>query len=311
MEIYKDFKPGVANCGFKTVATLGAFDGVHLGHRQIIDKVIESSKKRGLKSAVLTFERHPVSVINPERAPKLLSTQEEKLEKLKSTGIDAVFVLKFSKSIAGMSAEQFITDYLVNCIGMKTFIIGYDHKLGRDGVASTAKLQEFADKHNFDLEVVQPILQDGMVVKSSAVRKHISDGNVDLAAVLLGEQYSLSGTVVEGHGIGAKIGFPTANIKPLNEEKIVPAAGVYGGVIEIGPETKDVVMSIGPNPTFNNSDETIEVHIPDFRGDLYGKTVRIGFTRKLRDTKKFKSQEELKNQIKNDINDFITNPKTL
>ncbi|MFC1650291.1 bifunctional riboflavin kinase/FAD synthetase [Candidatus Latescibacterota bacterium] len=310
MEIYKDFKPGAANCGFKTVATLGAFDGVHLGHREIVDKVIKRSVKLGLQSAVLTFERHPVSVIKPEYSPKLLSTQDEKIERLKNIGIDSVFVLKFSKSIAGMTAEQFITEYLINCIGMKTFIIGYDHKLGKDGVASSEKLQEYADKHNFNLEIVKPIKKEGMIVKSSVIRKHISDGEVDIASILLGEDYSLAGNVVKGHGIGEKIGFPTANINPLNEEKIIPAAGVYGGWVEIEKEKRDVVISLGPKPTFNFSDETIEIHIPDFDANLYGKTLRVGFVRKLRNIKKFDSQEELKRQIENDIDNFIKKPKT-
>ncbi|MFC1490797.1 bifunctional riboflavin kinase/FAD synthetase [Candidatus Latescibacterota bacterium] len=311
MEIYKEFKPGVANCGFKTVVTLGAFDGVHLGHRKIIDKVIESSKKLGLQAAVLTFERHPVSVLNPKYSPKLLSTQDEKLEKLKKIGIDAVFVLKFSKSIADMTAEQFITDYLINCLGMKHFIIGYDHKLGKDGVASSEILQEFAIKHNFELEIIQPIRKDGILVKSSVIRKHISEGNVSIASLLLGENYSFSGKVVEGQGIGKILGYPTANISPLSVEKIIPAHGVYGGWIEIDSEKKDAVISLGPNPTFNNSVESIEIHIPDFKGNLYGKTVRAGFVRKLRNIEKFKSKEELTSQIKNDIESFITNPKNI
>ncbi|MFC1538841.1 bifunctional riboflavin kinase/FAD synthetase [Candidatus Latescibacterota bacterium] len=310
MEIYKDFKPGVANCGFKTVATLGAFDGVHLGHRKIIDKVIECSKKLKLQSAVLTFESHPVSVIKPENTPKLLSTQEEKLEKLKNIGIDSVFVLKFTKSIADMTAEKFITEYLINCLGMKMFIIGYDHKLGKDGVASSEILMEYAQKHNFDLEIVQPIEKEGRIVKSSVIRTYISDGRVDLASQLLGEHYSFSGKVVAGLGIGEKIGFPTANIIPLNKEKIIPGPGVYGGWIEIDNVNKNALISLGPKPTFDIYEKTIEIHIPDYYGDLYGKTVKVGFVRKLRNIEKFESPEELKQQINIDLENFIKNPKT-
>ncbi len=311
MEIYKDFSPGTSECGFRTVATLGAFDGLHLGHRNIIDTVNERAEQSGMQSVVLTFENHPISVIDPESTPKLLTTYEEKIEKLNGTGIDAVFVIVFTKRIAEMSAEQFISEYLVSCLGMKTFVLGYDHRFGREGVASPEKVRKYGDKYGFKVEIVKPYERDGIVVKSSAIRSLISDGSVESAAGMLGEDYSISGTVVEGRGIGLRIGFPTANILPTNPDKLIPAGGVYGGWIDIEDGTRmETVMFVGQNPTFGNNAEHIEAHIPGFEGILYGRTVRAGFVRRLRDTIKFKSKDELKRQIANDIIVFITKQNT-
>ena len=209
-----------------------------------------------------------------------------------------------------MTAEQFTAEYLKDCLGMSYFIVGYDHSLGKGGTASSKILQEYAQKFNFHLEIVRPITKDGMIVKSSTIRNHVLNGRVDLASVLLGEQYSFLGQVVEGRGCGEKIGFPTANIIPKDAGKIIPASGVYSGWIKFEDEKKDALITIGPSPTFDLEEELIEIHIPDYEGNLYGKSVRIGFVKRLRDIEKFESQEKLIQQIKNDIEKskhFITN----
>ena len=309
MKIYKDFKPTPGLCGFTTVATLGTFDGVHIGHRKILEQVKARAEQTELHAVVLTFEHHPISVLKPDFSPKLLSTLDEKLIIFEKIGIDKVFILTFTKNIADMTAEQFITEYLKDCLGMSYFIVGYDHSLGKGGTASSKILQEYAQKFNFHLEIVRPITKDGMIVKSSTIRNHVLNGRVDLASVLLGEQYSFLGQVVEGRGCGEKIGFPTANIIPKDAGKIIPASGVYGGWIEIEKEKKDAVITIGPRPTFDLKEEIIEIHIPDFEGVLYGKILRVGFVRKLRNVEKFESQLALIKQIKNDIETFISNPK--
>ena len=310
MKIYKDFKPTPKNCGFETVATLGTFDGVHIGHRHILNRVVTRAKKTGVKAVVLTFDCHPVSIIKPGFSPKLLTTLDEKLVIFESTGIDITFVLTFTKHIANMTADQFIKEYLIDCLGMNYFVVGYDHSLGKDRAASSDKLQEYSQKLNFNLEIVQPIKREGIIVNSSTIRNHVMQGRIDLASVLLGEDYSFLGQVVEGRGIGKEIGFPTANIVPINSGKIIPANGVYAGWIEIEHEKRYAVINIGPKPTFDVKEELIEIHIPDYEINLYNKILRIGFVRKLRNIEKFESKQALIQQIKNDIDNskhFITN----
>jgi len=310
MKIYKNFKPSPKNCGIKTVATLGTFDGVHIGHRHILNRVINRAEQTGIKAVVLTFDRHPVSIIKPDFSPKLLTTLDEKLVIFEKTGIDITFVLTFTKHIADMTADQFIKEYLIDCLGMNCFIVGYDHGLGKDRAASSDKLKEHAQKLSFNLEVVQPIKREGVIVNSSTIRNHVLQGRVDLASALLGEDYSFLGQVVEGRGVGKEIGFPTANIVPKNPEKIIPANGVYAGWIKIEHKKRHAVITIGPKPTFDLKEELIEIHIPDYEADLYKRILQIGFVRKLRDIEKFESKHSLIQQIKYDIDNsrhFITN----
>ena len=301
MKIYKEFEPSPENCGMKTVATLGTFDGVHIGHRKILKQVVTRAKQIGEKAVVLTFDKHPISVIRPDITPKLLTSLEEKLVIFDESGIDITFVLAFTKKIAEMTAEQFIENYLISCLGMDYFIVGYDHSFGRDRIVSSERLQKYSQKFNFNLEILQPISVEGKIVKSSIIRDHILEGKVDLAALFLGENYSLSGHIVEGRGIGKIIGFPTANMVPSDKGKIIPGSGVYSGWIEIENEHKDALITIGSRPTFDLKDELIEIHIPDYKGNLYGKTVRIGFFKRIRNIEKFETSKELIQQIKFDI----------
>lgn len=301
MKIYKDFKPTHKNCGFKTVATLGTFDGVHIGHRHILNQVITKAKQVGIKAVIITFDRHPGSIIKPDYSPKLLTTLDEKLAIFEKIGIDITFVLTFTKHIADMTADQFIKEYLIDCLGMNYFIVGYDHSLGKDRATSSEKLKEHALKLNFNLEIIQPIQREKMIVNSSTIRNHVLEGRVDLASVLLGEDYSFLGQVVEGRGIGKEIGFPTANIVLKNTGKIIPANGVYAGWIEIEHKKRYAVITIGPKPTFDLKEELIEIHIPDYEADLYKKILRVGFVRKLRNIEKFESKQALILQIKDDI----------
>ncbi len=310
MKIYKDFKPTPQNCGYKTIATLGTFDGVHIGHQLVLKQVLKKAEQTGLKAVVLTFDRHPASVIKPDFSPKLLTTLDEKLLIFEKIGINVTFVLTFTKHIADMSAEQFIKEYLIDCLGMNYFIIGYDHGLGKGRSASSEKLKEHAQKLNFNLEIIKPIKRERMIVNSSTIRNYLLEGRVDLASLLLAENYSILGQVVKGRGIGKEIGFPTANIILINPEKIVPANGVYAGWIEIENEKRYAVITIGPKPTFNIKEEFIEIHIPDYKADLYKKILRIGFKRKLRNIEKFESKQALIQQIKDDIDNskhLITN----
>ena len=316
MKVYKNFKPDKEYCGLikhpmlQTVATLGTFDGVHIGHRQILKKVIAEAKKANVNAVVLTFSQHPISVIKPDVIPRLLTTLNEKLAIFENMGIDIVFVLNFTKEIANMTARQFIKHFLIDCLGMNTFIIGYDHNIGKDRNASTENILELSKKLNFNVDILQPVKIDGVNVKSSIIRNQLLEGEVDSASVFLVEYFSLSGKIVRGRGIGKKIGFPTANLIPENTEKIIPANGVYAGWAEIEDEQPerfdklDAAIMIGPCPTFDLKEELIEVHIPDYKADLYNKVIRVGFIGKLRNIEKFASKNELIEQIRIDIDNI-------
>ena len=301
MKICNNVSPAESCCGLETTATLGTFDGVHIGHRHILHRVISHAIETGKQSAVITFDRHPASVLHPENSPKILTTLDEKLAVFETLGIDVVYVLTFTKQIADMTAEQFIVKYLLDCLGMSCFIVGYDHGFGKERKGSTDSLRELTHKYNFTLEIQQPVTYNGMIVNSSAIRIIIADGKVDMASELLGNDYSFDGSVVPGLGYGKEIGYPTANIKLSNQEKIVPADGVYTGWMRHGAEKMDAVISIGPRPTFNCDETAIEVHVPDFDGDIYDAEVSVGFRQRLRDIEKFDSKEELIEQIKKDI----------
>ena len=309
MKIYREFKPLPENCGLQTAATLGTFDGVHIGHCKILKQVVMMAEQKNVDAAVLTFDRHPVSILKPDYSPKLLTTLDEKLAIFEEIGIERTFILTFTKNIAHMTAEQFLKEYLIDCLGMKYFIIGYDHGLGKGRRSSSAELKEYARSLNFNLEIIKPIKKDRIIVKSSTIRNHVLEGRVDVASTLLGVDYSFRGHVVKGRGVGKIIGFPTANLIPNDPEKIIPANGVYSGWIEIDDAKKDALITIGPRPTFNLKEEMIEIYIPDYEGNLFEKNLQVGFIRKMRNIEKFESQQTLIKQIKKDIEHRITNQK--
>ena len=301
MRICNNISPASLCCGLESIVTLGTFDGVHAGHRSIIHDVRKYAKKRNIQSAVITFDRHPMSVIRPEKAPKLLTTLDEKLELIKKMGVDFAYIIHFTKETAEMTAEEFVETYLVKCMGMRQFIVGYDHGFGKGRKSSTKSLTELGETFDFDVKIVEPVIVDETIVSSSAVRDLIRDGNVRKASSLLERDYSITGTVETGHGVGKKIGFPTANIEPLEKNILIPGTGVYSGSLNIDNTDYDAVISIGPRLTYNDDRHLIEAHALGFSGDIYGKTVSLGLTEKLRDLVKFNSEKELIDQIIKDI----------
>lgn len=301
MNIYRNFAPTQPFCGIRSAVTLGTFDGVHVGHRQILKRVVEYSRKSGDKAVVVTFDKHPISVLNPENSPGMLTTLNEKIELFAEAGIDSTFILTFTQQIARMSAELFIKEYFIDCLGMTCFIVGYDHGFGKDRKASTKELREYAHHLKFCLEIVKPVIRCGTIVKSSTIRSRILEGKVGAAATLLGRNYSFRGKVIHGQGIGNNIGIPTANLLKEDLEKILPLSGVYAGWVELEGKKLHAVISIGSRPTFNSPEEAIEVHIPGYTGDLYGQYLHIGFYDRLREIQKFDSEESLVEQIKKDI----------
>jgi riboflavin kinase / FMN adenylyltransferase len=301
MHVTYTFTPKKEYCGYHTVATLGTFDGVHIGHRRLLTRLVDVSRTTGVESAILTFDAHPQTIINPEQAPRMLSTLDEKLNVFESLGIDRVFILHFTTDIARMEAREFIEKYLIDCLGISHYIVGYDHHFGNDRLRSSQRLREFAGEHGFTIEIIPPVVIDGIAVKSSTIRDILAYGNVGQAMDMLGEPYSFEGTVIRGRGVGKDIGFPTANIQPADSRKQIPGDGVYACYVILDGIRYDAVTAIGSNPTFNLSQTVIETHILDLDETIYEKTVRIGFISRLRNIEKFKSTGDLARQISADI----------
>ncbi|MCD6307850.1 MAG: bifunctional riboflavin kinase/FAD synthetase [Candidatus Latescibacteria bacterium] len=301
MKICRNRAPSETRCGIRTSATLGTFDGVHIGHREILGKVVSYARESGFQAAAITFDRHPQTVLDSERTLRMITTLDEKLDLMERTGLDIVYVITFSEEISRMSPSDFIGEYLVECLGMRHFVVGYDHGFGRNRTGGPGMIAILADEYGFTLEIVQPVLCEGETVNSSIIRELINQGRMDKATLMLGRDFSFSGSVVSGYGYGKKLGVPTSNIEVEDDLKIMPGQGVYTGWLEHGGAIHEAVISIGSRPTFGYSDEAIEVHMPDFDGDLYGERVTVGVTGHIRDIVRFDSKDELVEQIKKDI----------
>lgn len=281
------------------IVTIGNFDGVHLGHREIFKKITRESKENHKKSTVITFDPHPQKVIHPERRPFFLLTPlQEKLDLIAACGVDAVILIPFSTEFAGVTASEFVEDILWKRLRLSKLLVGYDYVFGKGKEGNARFLKESGGKLGFQVEEIGVVKTDGMITSSTNIRLSILAGNVSLAAEMLGRPYGVSGVIVKGYRRGTEIGYPTANIK---SEKVIPAMGVYAIIAELEGRRHEGVINIGNNPTFGNEETSVEVHLLDFKGDIYGKTITILFIERLRDEKKFKGPEELARQIKRDI----------
>ncbi len=295
--------------------TIGNYDGVHLGHRTIIKNLIQYTKKATtraraglkpaptLKSVLLTFWPHPVRVLIPEIAPLLINTLEQKLELLAATGLDAVVIQSFDKKFAKLSAEDFFNKKLVTGLHAKYITVGHDFTFGDKKAGTIETLEVLAYQRKIAVKIVDAQMDGEMLVSSTLVRKLISDGKMNLANRLLTRDFFIDGTVIHGHDRGKALGLHTANLKTENE--LLPKDGVYATRITVCGNTKPrqykSVTNIGFNPTFNNTERSIETHIFDFDSDIYGKKVRLEFIERLRDEIKFVGPEALIMQIKKDI----------
>ncbi|NDV47773.1 bifunctional riboflavin kinase/FAD synthetase [Paludibacter sp. 221] len=283
-------------------ATIGFFDGVHRGHRFIIEELKATAKHKGEQSLVITFGNHPRKVLHTSFHPQLLTTLSEKTELLESTGADACTVLDFTPELASMSAYAFMKNILRDKYNVKTLLIGYDHRFGYN------REETFADyvKHGKELgiELIQADCfnpNETEHISSSEIRKALQRGDVKQANRLLGYNYRLSGEVVGGFKVGRKIGFPTANLKPENPEKLIPPIGVYAVQVVFENRTYAGMLNIGNRPTLNNGEDiSIEVHIIDFEKDIYNRTIELRFVEKIRDEEKFGSIDELIERLKKD-----------
>ena len=284
----------------RAVITIGAFDGVHLGHRQIIQQLIESARSIDGTDVLITFFPHPKKVVgSPDYQIRLLNTLEEKIGLLAATGLSHLVVVPFSEAFASMSAETYIADFLVKQFHPHTIITGYDHRFGSNRTGDIDLLRRQSTTFNYRVTEIPEYLIKNNSISSTKIREAITDGLIDKAAELLGYAYFFSGTVVKGQQIGRTIGFPTANIQVDNEEKLIPGLGVYA--VEVHINSSELLcygmMNIGKRPTFDGNSITVEVNIFDFNRDLYGARIKIIPLRKIRSEMKFESAEALSRQL--------------
>ncbi len=283
-------------------ATIGFFDGVHLGHRHLIRQVVGVAKRQGLRPAVITFDRHPRQVVKSDYCPQLLSTFGEKAELLASTGADRCIVLPFGADMAALPAHDFMESVLRRQLCVHTLVIGYDNRFGHNRSEGFNDYAAYGEEMGMEVIKAEPLAVDGVSVSSSVVRSLLQEGEVGLAAKCLGRHYSISGAVVHGEHIGTGLGFPTANLLPGCKEKLVPASGAYAVEVRIGGEnaTHPAMMNIGTRPTFNGTETALEAHLLDFHGDIYGRSVTVGFVARLRAERKFRNAAELAGQLRRD-----------
>jgi riboflavin kinase / FMN adenylyltransferase len=281
------------------VVTIGNFDGVHLGHREIFRRVQELALAQDGVSVVVTFLPHPIQVISPGTGVKLITTAREKESLIASAGIDYLIEIPFDWSFASIPAGEFVEDLLVGSIGMETLVIGYDYAFGRGREGDVNLLRELGLRFSFSVQVLEPISNGATIYSSTAVRNMISTGDVKGAVSVLGRHYSVTGTVVHGHQRGRVLGFPTANV--VTQKELLPAAGVYAVKVRVGSELYDGACNIGTNPTFSDDRLSMEVFLFDFDEDLYGREITLFFMERLRGEKRFPGVEALKEAIASDV----------
>ena len=279
----------------KPVLALGNFDGVHLGHQAIFRHTVAQAQDIAGTSMVFTFDPHPLQVLAPEKAPPLLTTFAQKMRLIASHGVQMALRVPFTEAFARQQPIDFIRDILCQTIGIHALVVGYDFRFGHQRTGDTTLLHEQATQLGYAITVIPAITQEEVVVSSSNIRRLILEGHVESASRLLGRDYTIEGPVIEGFRRGATLGFPTANVQPINA--VIPRTGVYAVGVTVDHHPHLGVANIGYNPTFNNPTRTVEVHIFDFAADLYGTTIEVSFVQRIRDERKFDSIDQLVAQI--------------
>ncbi len=286
----------------QTVLTVGSFDGIHLGHQEILRELASQSRDCDCTEALITFHPHPKEVLGKgnQQGIELLTPLEEKLEILEDFGLPMVMVIPFTKEFAGTSYRDFVKNILIDRARMKKIVIGYDHTFGKNREGHAEQLKELGKRYDFSVTVVPPYRVGDETVGSSRIRHFLAKGDVESAARLLGRLYSMTGKVIRGKNRGKELGFPTANIQSLFPSKLIPARGVYCVNVIIENKRYTGMMNIGNRPTFNFDPLTLEAHIFNFSGLIYDSVLKIEFVRFIREEKKFSGPEELKRQMKKD-----------
>jgi riboflavin kinase/FMN adenylyltransferase len=285
-----------------SVITVGFFDGLHLGHRAILDHVMAAARAQSLRSVVLTFAQHPRQVLNASAAPLLLLTAlDEKLELLRECGLDLVLVMDFNHGLSQMSAPDFVQIVLKGRIGMRKIVIGYNHGFGKQRMGDRETLIAMSRNLAFSVDVVNPMRVNDAIVSSTSIRELVADGQVARAAERLGRYYAVRGTVVQGRGRGKRLHWPTANLGGVAEHKLLPRDGIYAGLAKVGGEAHPAAISSGFNPTFHEGKHSLEAHLLEFDRDIYHEHLELLFVERIRSEKKFASEVELSSQIAEDV----------
>jgi riboflavin kinase/FMN adenylyltransferase len=302
MEIYRDLS--VIEHSPNAVVTVGMFDGVHLGHQALIEKVQKKASQIDGLSTIITFSPHPQLILYPEQTQNvsLITSDEEKIAVMENLGIDRLIILNFTDMFAQLSAREFIEKILVQQIGFKVIIIGHDHHFGKNRSGDVGLLKELAAQYNFQIELADAIRVDGEIVSSTSLRQLIRSGNVGRAKQFLGRNYTLTGKVVSGEKRGRLLNFPTANLVPTNPQKLVPKDGIYAVKVKVGAAQYLGALNTGMKPTFSSPSRTIEVFLLDFQGDLYGQLLEVEFLTFMRDEIKFPDSAQLIQQLQKDVN---------
>jgi riboflavin kinase/FMN adenylyltransferase len=278
--------------------TIGTFDGVHVGHKKIIQNLIEKSE--GLSTMLLTFFPHPRMVLQQDANIKLINTIEERIQLLEATGLNTLIIYPFNREFSRLTARDFVRDFLIDHLNLKKIIIGYDHRFGRNRTANIDDLREFGQAFDFKVEEIQAKEIDDITISSTKIRKALNNGDITTANIYLGYEFMLTGTVTSGRGLGKTIQYPTANIHIEEDYKLIPKQGVYFVKSTFENATVFGMMNIGTNPTVKGTKQTIEVHFFDFDRDIYGEKIQIQLIKRLRDEQKFDSIEALQAQLYKD-----------
>src|SRR5213595_239188 len=293
--------PGRGGGGMSaTVATVGTFDGIHRGHQAVLDDLVRRARASGLVSLLVTFDPHPLEVVNPSAAPRLLTLSDEKRLLAAALGVERIEVLAFTPELARLGPEEFVRDVLRARFGMQELVLGYDHGFGRGRAGDVEMVRRLAREDGFAMEVVAAVKDDGQPISSSLIRTAVAHGDLASAERGLGRPYSLRAVVDRGAGRGRTIGVPTINLTSPDPRKLLPPDGVYAVRVEIGGKRYDGMMNQGPRPTFGVHARGLEIHLFDFTGDVYGATVTVAWARRLRDTQTFPSRQALVDQIERD-----------
>jgi riboflavin kinase/FMN adenylyltransferase len=283
-----------------TTVTVGSFDGVHLGHQAVLQEIARRAAAGGRASVLVTFEPHPLEVVNPQAAPPLLTTDAERREMLAQLPLDYVFFLRFDRRLASFTPEEFVDRVLLERCRMRELVIGHDHGFGRGRSGDVETLRRLGRERGFEVVVVEVVDIGDQHVSSSRIRRAVAGGDLATAARMLGRPYQVSGQVTPGERRGRLLGVPTINLSTLPPQKLLPPDGVYAVRVEWRGGRLEGMMNQGPKPTFADGRRTLETHLFDFEGDLYGEWVRIEWVERLRDVERFPSVEALKQQLDRD-----------
>jgi riboflavin kinase / FMN adenylyltransferase len=283
----------------KTVVTMGNFDGIHLGHQALVANAVAEAKQSRTLSVVFTFDPHPLKLLAPERAPQMIVNHQDKMDILKTLGVDAVIMQSFDRRFASIQAEDFVRRYLIERLNLSKIWLGRDLRFGRAREGDAEDLIRWGSDLGFSVGIVEPILVQGKRISSSRIRHLIEQGRVEEVQPMLGRYHFISGRVVNGHHRGRELGFPTANLAAATE--LIPRDGIYATIMELQNRCWLSVSSVGHNPTFGNGLRTIEAYILDFAQDIYGESVKLSFVQRIREQRKFAQIEHLVTQMHEDV----------